>query len=129
MENDLETLIPQPETIEIRGQQITLNPLSIGRLASVMKAIKPVLADVSLADVNLVVLASEHGEALIEAIGAATGCDQAWLSDLPADEFIFLAAKVLEINADFFARRVLPEITAAAEKIGKLGAGPTPSTP
>lgn len=125
----LETLIPQPDEINVGGESMEILPLTIGQLTRVMKALKPALADVQ-GEINLTLLAADHGDTLLATVAAATGKDLAWLDALQSDEFIRLAGKLLEVNADFFTRRVLPEITAAAEKIGKVsGGGLTLSTP
>lgn len=115
---ELETLIPQPVEIEAGGEKLTLMPLTIGQLTRVMKALKPALADIQ-GEINITMLAAGHGETLLAAVSAATGKPVEWIDNLPPDEFIRLAGKLLEVNAGFFTRRVLPEITAAAEKIGK----------
>ena len=38
------------------------------------------------------------------------GKPRAWVDDLAADEAILLAAKVIEVNADFFTRTVMPRL-------------------
>ncbi|MDD5330208.1 MAG: hypothetical protein PHX38_09400 [Sulfuricella sp.] len=126
--HELETLIPQPVEIEVGGETISVNPLTIGQLTRVMKALKPALADIK-DEINITMLAVDHGEILLSAVSAATGKPIEWLDALPTDEFIRLAGKLLEVNADFFTRSVLPEITAAAEKISSAsGVGLTLST-
>lgn len=125
MTEELETLIPQPVEITVAGEKLEILPLTIGQLTRVMKALKPALADIG-GEINLTLLAAEHGETLLSAVSAATGKEAAWLDKLPMDDFIRLAGLLLEVNADFFTQRVLPQITAAAEKIGKAtGAGVT----
>lgn len=118
MSNELETLIPQPVEIEIGCEKLSIQPLTIGQLTRVMKALKPALSDIG-GEINLTMLAAEHGDTLIAAVSAATSKETAWLDSLPMDDFIRLAGLLLEVNADFFTRRLLPEITAAAERIGK----------
>lgn len=126
--NELETLIPQPVEIEAGGEILSIMPLTIGQLARVMKALKPALADIQ-GEINLTMMAVEHGETLLSAVSAATGKSIEWLDKLPIDDFVRLAGLLLEVNADFFTRRVLPEIAASAERIGKAsGVGLTLST-
>lgn len=128
MTTELETLNPQPVTIEAGGEKLAILPLTIGQLTRVMKALKPALADIQ-GEINLTLLAVDHGDTLLAAVSAATGKPVEWLEALQTDEFIKLAGLLLEVNADFFTRRVLPEITQAAEKIGKAsGDGLTLST-
>lgn len=128
MTKELETLTNQPTEIEIGGEKLAIAPLTIGQLTRVMKALKPALSDIQ-GEINLTLLAADHGETLLAAVSAATGKEMGWLEALPTDEFVRLAGKLLEVNADFFTRRLMPEITAAAERIGKAtGAGLTLST-
>lgn len=128
MNNELETLIPQPVEIEIGGEKLAIMPLTIGQLTRVMKALKPALADIQ-GEINLTLLAADHGETLLSAVSAATGKDVDWLDTLQTDDFTRLAGKLIEVNADFFTRRLLPEITAATSRIEKAtGAGLTLST-
>ncbi|MFH1493732.1 MAG: hypothetical protein ABIG70_02925 [Pseudomonadota bacterium] len=129
MNDELETLIPQPVEIKIGGEKMEILPLTIGQLTRVMKALKPALADVQ-GEINITLLAVDHGETLLAAVAAAIGKEIVLVEALQPDEFIRLAGKLLEVNADFFTRRVLPEIAAAVEKIGKVsGVGLTLSTP
>lgn len=126
--DELETLYPQPEEIEAGGEKLTILPLSTGQIMRVMKALKPALVDIQ-GEINITMIAAGHGETLVAAVSAATGKPIEWVENIPPDEFIRLAGKLLEVNADFFTRRVLPEIIAAAEKISKSsGAGLTLST-
>jgi hypothetical protein len=47
---------------------------------------------------------------LLSAIAIAVGKPRSWVDDLAADEAIVLAAKVIEVNADFFTRTVMPKL-------------------
>ncbi len=56
-------------------------------------------------------------EAVIEATAIGAGVDRAWLEDQTPDVLAELAAKVLEVNTDFFGRGVRPVIQGAANRI------------
>ena len=70
------------------------------------------------------------------ATGFAVGKPRAWVDELAADEAILLAAKVIEVNADFFTRTVIPKLDGlfATMKLPPLmavageTAGSTPSS-
>ena len=75
-------------------------------------------------------------EALLSAIAIAVGKPRAWVDDLAADEAILLAAKVIEVNADFFTRTVMPRlngemgglIARTSAAAAAVTAGSTPSS-
>ena len=62
----------------------------------------------------------------------AVGKPRAWVDELAADEAILLAAKVIEVNADFFTRTVLPRLDGLIARTGATAAmatgGSTPSS-
>ncbi len=71
-------------------------------------------------------------EAVIEATAIGAGVDRAWLEDQTPDVLAELAAKVLEVNTDFFVRRVLPVIQGAADRLtpsAHTGSGGTSGSP
>lgn len=47
---------------------------------------------------------------LLTAVSIAIGKPRAWVDELAADEAILLAAKVIEVNVDFFTRTVMPRL-------------------
>ena len=58
---------------------------------------------------------------------------RAWVDELAADEAILLAAKVIEVNADFFTRTVIPKLNGLFDPVkvppnAKAAAGSTPSS-
>ena len=70
-------------------------------------------------------------EALLSAIAIAVGKPRAWVDDLAADEAILLAAKVIEVNADFFTLQVIPKLGGLFESLQvptTTAAGLTPSS-
>ena len=75
----------------------------------------------------------ERGDDLLSAIAIAVGKPRAWVDELAADEAILLAAKVIEVNADFFTRTVIPKLDGLFGQVKpppivKAAAGSTPSS-
>lgn len=108
---DVDALTPAiAAEVEANGERIEVMPLAIGRLARVLKVGQPILTELSGGDgtLDLLALAANHGERLIEVTAIALDREAAWVQALPADEFLALAGAVIEQNADFFSRRVLP---------------------
>lgn len=72
----------------------------------------------------------QQGDDLLTAVSIAVGKPRAWVDDLAADEAIVLAAKVIEVNADFFTRTVMPRLDDLFAQANAVTAatGSTPSS-
>ncbi len=110
--NDLEKLIPSSVDLTLAGEPLTLKPLKVGQMPAFLRAIAPVMPTLTKAQIDWLLVFGEHGDDLLSAIAIAVGKSRAWVDDLAADEAILLAAKVIEVNADFFTRTVLPKLDA-----------------
>ena len=130
--NELEALVPPVVEITIGGETLTLQPLKVGQLPAFLRAAGPILSKLSAPEIDWLALLGMRGDDLLTALAIATGKPRAWIDDLAADEAILLAAKVLEVNADFFTRTVLPKLDGLIPK-GLVGEQPvaevTGSTP
>ena len=73
-------------------------------------------------------LLSEDGESVILALAIACRRPPEWVSGLSLDDAIRLAEAVFGANADFFIRRVVPEITRVSQTLGTLIPGQMPSS-
>lgn len=127
----LDAFVPRqiPVTIDaFRG--ILVTPLTIRTLPEFSRAVQPVLP--LLLAGQIVAALTEAPEALLRAISVATGIPEAELPEDPA-VFVRLAGAVIEVNMDFFARRLLPADRAAGAAIRQaiqLAAPPgAPSSP
>lgn len=124
--SDLDTLVPQATEVTIGGETVRITPLKVGQLPGFLRAISPVMQQISSADIDWLSLFGERGDDLLSAIAIAVGKPRPWVDELAADEAILLAAKVIEVNADFFTRTVMPRLD------GVLAAGvkaPEPKPP
>lgn len=136
---DLDTI--EPDFLEVTltsHPTVVVRPITVGQLPRFLKAIKPIIDSLakegtSLSDlqegeleVDMLALYVEHGERLNDAIAISTGLPPKVVEALGLDEGILLAKAVWEVNADFFARRVLPLI-AQGQPPQANGLGPTPS--
>lgn len=124
--DELATLFPASETVTVGGVAVTVEPLTIVQLGRVAKVLKGVVD--SATGLDWPTLCAEHTERAVEAVSAATGKPTDFIGGLRADEFLVLAMAVVRVNADFFAKRLVPlaaEATALATRI--LGAGQMPS--
>lgn len=103
---DLEDLAPAPIRVRAGGESIDVLPLTVGQIPPLARTLKGIDLDFS----NVFGLLEAHGERLVEAVALCINRPVEWVGALPADEFIELAAHVLEVNAHFFGRRVLPAV-------------------
>ena len=98
-----------------------------------LRAISPVMQQLSSTEIDWLALFGERGADLLSAIAIAVGKPRPWVDELTADEAILLAAKVIEVNADFFTRTVIPKLDGLFGQvklppIAKAVAGSTPSS-
>jgi hypothetical protein len=131
--SDLEALIPQSIELVIDSEPLAIKPLKVGQMPAFLRAISPVMQQLTTSEIDWLALFGERGDDLRSAIAIAVGKPRAWVDELAADEAILLAAKVIEVNADFFARTVIPKIDSlfTAAKVPpavKAAAGSTPSS-
>jgi hypothetical protein len=129
--NDLDTLVPQGIELVIDGEPLVIKPLKVGQLPGFLRAISPVMQQISSTEIDWLALFGERGDDLLSAIAIAVGKPRAWVDELAADEAILLAAKVIEVNADFFTRTVMPRldgVLAAGLKVPAAKVGSKPSS-
>ena len=110
MTDSLENLIPQATLVQVAGESIAITPLKVGQLPAFLRVISPVVAQMSAPQIDWLALFGERGEDLLSAIAIAIKKPREWVDDLAADDALLLAAKVMEVNADFFTRTVIPKL-------------------
>lgn len=123
--SDLNTLIPQVVELTIGGETLAIKPLKVGQMPAFLRAVSPVMQHLTGPEIDWLLLFGEHGEDLLTAIGIAVSKPRTWVDELAADEAILLAAKVIEVNADFFTRTVIPRLDGLFAQAKNL-ATPTP---
>jgi hypothetical protein len=131
--NDLDLLIPPAAEIVIGGETLAIRPLKVGQLPAFLRTISPVMRKLTAPEIDWLLLFGERGNDLLTAIAIAIGKPRAWVDELAADEAILLAAKVIEVNADFFTRTVIPRLDGLFAQVNLApppaakAAGSTPS--
>ena len=134
--SELETIVPQGIELLIDGEPLLIKPLKVGQLPGFLRAISPVMQQMSSTEIDWLALFGERGDDLLTAVSIAIGKPRAWVDELAADEAILLAAKVIEVNADFFTRTVMPRlngemgglIARTSAAAAAVTAGSTPSS-
>ena len=131
--SELETLIPAGAEVVIAGEALTIRPLKVGQLPAFLRTITPVICRITGGEIDWLALFGERGNDLLSAVAIAVGKPRAWIDELTADEALVLAAKVIEINADFFTRTVMPKVEGLFAQVARAPAtvpeGPAGSTP
>lgn len=125
---DLEKLIPQALELTVNGETLAIKPLKVGQMPAFLRAISPVMLHLSRTEIDWLTLFGERGDDLLSAIAIAVGKPRQWVDDLAADEAILLAAKVIEVNADFFTRTVMPKLDGLFTQAKSLAAVPAAPT-
>ena len=131
--SDLEALIPQAVELVIDGEPLAIKPLKVGQMPAFLRAITPVMQQIGGDGIDWLALFGERGDDLLTAVSIAVGKPRAWVDELAADEAILLAAKVIEVNADFFTRTVMPRLDGLIVQTSAVAAtaataGLTPSS-
>lgn len=123
--SDLDKLVPQAVEISLAGDVVAIKPLKIGQMPAFLRAITPVMQQLGGNGIDWLALFGEHGDDLLTAVSIAIGKPRAWVDALDADEAILVAAKVIEVNADFFTQTVMPRLN---EQMGGLFAQASTAT-
>lgn len=126
--SDLDKLVPQAFEITLAGETIAIKPLKIGQMPAFLRAITPVMQHLGGDGIDWLTLFGERGDDLLTAVSIAIGKPREWVDALAADEAILLAAKVIEANADFFTRTVMPRLDGLITQASTAAAGLTPSS-
>ena len=131
--SDLDALIPQAVELVIDGETLAIKPLKVGQMPAFLRAISPVMQHLTADEIDWLALFGERGDELLTAVSIAIGKPRAWVDELAADEAILLAAKVIEVNADFFTRTVMPKLDGLFGQVKlppivKVAAGSMPSS-
>src|SRR6218665_640501 len=127
--SDLETLILQAAELVIDGEPLAIKPLKAGQMPAFLRAITPVMRQIGSDGIDWLALFGGRGDAVLTAVSIAIGKPRAWVDELAADEAVLLAAKVIEVNADFFTRTVMPRLDGLmASTSVTAAAGSTPSS-
>lgn len=115
--NELNTLIPPPVVLAIGGESIEITPILTRELVPMIEACRPIMAELATGDAMAAL--ANHPAALLRAVAIGARLDEARLGAMPLDELLALASAVIEVNADFFVRRLSPAMSLAMERVAK----------
>jgi len=112
--DDLAILIPQPVTLTLGGQTVALTPIRVFEIQPLSRCIQPVAQMLMHTPAgqspDWLALVAEHTDAVIDTLVIAARCSKEWVQSLTVGELVLLAAKVVEVNADFLLQTVWPQL-------------------
>lgn len=131
--DEFSAIDPEPTVVEFRGKKVSIRPLRVGQLPQFARVIEPMAGSMAAAMDNFgpgqfLDLLAFHGDRLIDAVAIGSGVSRSEIEAADPAELLALALPVVKVNADFFARRLLPAL-AAMRQPATPGTGSTPSTP
>lgn len=127
--SELNTLFPGKEINLSSGEVITIKPFTFGQLPKAIKLgqkIGGLLADLykqgkfqdsSNSAANLMLILSEGGEDLLSLIGLGINKPREWFDELQGDDGLNLTIAFLEVNIDFFTKKMMPQLLEAMQKV------------
>ena len=113
--------------VAVGGETIVVKPLTFGQLPKATKLLQPVVKALresgalggagSVIDMigSWVDILAAGGEDMLTLVGFAVGKPREWFDALSMDDGVALVRAVVEVNGDFFGRKVLPLLAAAQE--------------
>jgi len=101
------------------GEPVTfiVRPIRVGKLAAFMRAVNDLLPAFESGDVDIKALVMRHTDAIIVGLAVALNTDRELIEELDLADLVVAVTAVVEVNADFFTQRLLPELDLAAKKI------------
>lgn len=136
---DLEVLEPSAVEVLYRGDRLQVRPITIGSVPRLVSEARPVIN--ALLDATWLTgdgggdgaflegalnLVEQHTDAACKAVAICINREADWVQGGDVAEFFDLASTVLEVNRDFFTRRIVP-LLGGRLAIAR-GAGQTPSS-
>jgi hypothetical protein len=132
-ENQIEQMAAVESTVTVKGHVIKVHEVTMKNLRAFAKACGPFLSsfdesgelamrgDKKPADFALFNVLAENGDAFMDAAVLVTNADRTFYERLRPDEFFEVAAKVVEVNGDFFVRALAPALIRFAQGFNQIG--------
>lgn len=133
MENQLDQITGREARLTIRGHEIVVREVTMKHLKGFAAACAPFLSafdeagelavrdDRPADDFALFKVLAENGEAFMKAAAMVSNAPVEFYEQLRPDEFFEVAAKVVEINGDFFVRALAPTLIRFAKGVSQIG--------
>lgn len=119
-------ILPLSQTVEAGGETLTISEFSFGQIPKVAQFVTSIFSQANVGQLNLADLVAGGGEDLMQILVLATGKPRSWFDTLHMADGVALAAAVVEVNQESFAKNVKP---AASPLMAKLLAKVTAPAP
>lgn len=120
----LDALANAPLTVSVGGRDLAITPIRVAELPAMLRACEPIFTQLSGGDVTGALL--HDADSAINAIAIGARIPRGDLDALELDELVVLGGAVMQVNADFFARRLAPAFIEASQRVTAALAGSTP---
>lgn len=127
--SELEVLFPAGKTLHIGDDTLVIKPLTAGQYPSFFRCIQPMTGLFESASIDWMTLLCEYGSDVLMAISIAIEKPRGWINSLMPDQVLLIAAAIIEVNADFFSKRLIPMFNALMQQVSDLKPGVEPSKP
>jgi hypothetical protein len=117
---DLQQMVPETVEVTVGGKTLSIGPIRIRQVSRVARHVGGLVRFFAGDAIDFEGLLTEGAEDLMEALAAATDQPVEWVGELDLDEVVRLTRTVIEVNADFFVRTVLPEVEKAQGALSGL---------
>lgn len=110
----LDAINPGTQTLTLSDRKdVVVSPLRVRQLGPFTRAVRPVANDLLLAieSGDFLTTIELHSDRVIEAVAVATGEAEEYIGELYPDDLVRLIRAVVEVNTDFFIRKLAPELT------------------
>lgn len=127
--SEISTLFPGKEVILNSGEVIKIEPFKFGQIPLALKLTNKIgsllgemyksgeLTNRDKTVANVVYILSEGGEELIHLVGLGIGKNRGWFDTLDSDDGVKLVIAFLEVNVDFFTKKMMPQLLAAMQQM------------
>jgi hypothetical protein len=126
--SELSVALAIPAPVKTSQGEIGVLPLKLGQLPAASKALRPLLEALESGLSWPAVLENHTGEA-VTLMALCTGQSEAALNELELAEALEVAAAVIEANADFFVKRVMPMANRLLTRLLGNTGNPAETTP
>ena len=111
--------------VAVPKRTLYVTEIEVAELSAMLRACQPVFDLLVRHDMRAAIL--RDPDAVINAIRVGARLTPEDMAGLGDEEMVRLGTAVVQVNADFFVRRLGPAFVAAIEKVTKVVAGSPPS--